>query len=51
VKNTMFIEGRKCSGHIKSAMKDLYHLKKPQAVAMQHNNDISPFEDASKIER
>jgi ribosome production factor 2 len=49
-KNTLFIEGRKCSGNIKTALKDLYHLRKPQCVVMQHNNDISPFEDASKIE-
>lgn len=49
-KNTLFIEGRKCSGPIKQALKDLYHIKKPLCKVLTRNNDISPFEDASSLE-
>lgn len=49
-KNTLFIEGRKCSGAVKQALKDIYHLKKPLVKVLQRNNDISPFEDSSSLE-
>ncbi|XP_055702231.1 ribosome production factor 2 homolog [Phlebotomus papatasi] len=45
VKNTLILEGRKCSGEIKSALKDLYHLKKPQAKCLSRQNEITPFDD------
>lgn len=45
VKNTLILEGRKCSGEIKSALKDLYHLKKPQAKCLSRHNEITPFDD------
>uniref|UniRef100_A0A1B0CZU4 Ribosome production factor 2 homolog n=1 Tax=Phlebotomus papatasi TaxID=29031 RepID=A0A1B0CZU4_PHLPP len=45
VKNTLILEGRKCSGDIKSALKDLYHLKKPQAKCLSRQNEITPFDD------
>lgn len=50
VKNTLFIEGRKCSGDIKTAMKDLYHIKKPLCKVLSRSNDISPFEDTSSLQ-
>ncbi len=31
-------------------MKDLYKLKRPDAIAYNQRNDIRPFEDASKLE-
>ncbi|GAB0094984.1 Ribosome production factor 2 homolog [Sergentomyia squamirostris] len=44
-KKTLILEGRKCSGDIKSVLKDLYLLKKPQAKCLSRHNDITPFED------
>lgn len=49
-KNTLFLEGRKCSGHIRNALKDLYHLKKPLAKALSRSNDLTPFEDDVKLQ-
>ncbi|XP_037026974.1 ribosome production factor 2 homolog [Bradysia coprophila] len=50
VKNTLFIEGRKCSGDVKQALKDLYHIKKPLCKVLTRSNDISPFEDTSSLQ-
>lgn len=49
-KNTLFIEGKKCSGEVKQALKDLYQLKKPLAKVLTRNNDILPFENAQPLE-
>lgn len=49
-KNTLFVEGRKCSGHVKQALKDLYHLKKPLCKVLTRSNDITPFEDTSSLQ-
>lgn len=49
-KNTLFIEGRKCSGDIKQCLKDLYQFKKPLAKVLTRNNDITPFEDTSSLQ-
>lgn len=49
-KNTLFLEGRKCSGDIRTALKDLYHLKKPLCKSLTRSNDITPFEDTSSIQ-
>lgn len=49
-KNTLFLEGRKCSGDIKQALKDLYQLKKPLCKKLSRNNDINPFEDTSSLQ-
>lgn len=49
-KNTLFIEGRKCSGEIKQALKDFYHLKKPLCKVLSRSNDITPFEDSSSLQ-
>lgn len=50
-KNTLFIQGRKCSGEVKAVMKDFYHLKKPMCKVLTRTNDISPFEDSSPLEQ
>lgn len=49
-KNTLFVEGRKCSGDIKQALKDLYQLKKPLCKTLTRSNDITPFEDTSSLQ-
>lgn len=49
VKHTMIIEGRKCSGDVKQALKDLYQLKKPLTKVLTRSNDITPFEDATSL--
>lgn len=49
-KNTLFLEGRKCSGDIRSALKDLYDLKKPLAKSLSRSNDMTPFEDDVKLQ-
>ncbi|XP_055388203.1 ribosome production factor 2 homolog [Condylostylus longicornis] len=49
-KNVLFLEGRKCSGAIKTLLKDMYQLKKPLCKMLNRNNDISPFEDTSSLE-
>lgn len=49
-KNTLILEGRKCSGNAKLALKDLYQLKKPLCKKLTRNNDITPFEDTSSLQ-
>lgn len=44
------LEGRKCSGNVKQALKDLYQLKKPLCKKLTRNNDITPFEDTSSLQ-
>ncbi|KAK0181293.1 hypothetical protein PV327_003586 [Microctonus hyperodae] len=50
-KATIFIKGSTSSQHVVNAMKDLYLLKKPDAVFMQKKNEILPFEDVTPIEK
>lgn len=49
-KNTLLLEGRKCSGNVRLALKDLYNLKKPLCKKLTRSNDITPFEDTSSIQ-
>eukprot|EP01094_Clydonella_sp_ATCC50884_P015722 TRINITY_DN2634_c0_g1_i1.p1 TRINITY_DN2634_c0_g1~~TRINITY_DN2634_c0_g1_i1.p1 ORF type:complete len:337 (+),score=119.97 TRINITY_DN2634_c0_g1_i1:69-1013(+) len=49
-KKAMFIKGHKTSEHIVSCLKDLYALKKPDAVMYQRKNNILPFENETSIE-
>jgi len=49
-KTALFIKGAKCSQLVQDCLKDLCALKKPNSVAFNKNNDIRPFEDATKIE-
>lgn len=49
-KNTLLLEGRKCSGNIRSALKDIYQLKKPLCKKLSRNNDITPFDDTSSLQ-
>lgn len=50
VKNTLFLEGRKCSVNVKSALKDLCQFKKPHSKTLNRNNDITPFDDQTALE-
>lgn len=49
-RNMLFVDGRKCTGDVKLAMKDLHQLKKPLVKVLNRNNDITPFEDPSSLE-
>lgn len=49
-KNTLLLEGRKCSGDVRLALKDLYNLKKPLCKKLSRSNDITPFEDTSSLQ-
>lgn len=49
-KNTLLLEGRKCSGNIKSTLKDMYQLKKPLCKKLTRSNDITPFDDTSSLQ-
>lgn len=49
-KNTLLLEGRRCSGHAKQALKDFQQLKKPLCKTLSRNNDITPFEDTSSLQ-
>lgn len=49
-KNTLFLEGRKCSGDIRRALKDMYDLKKPLAKTLSRSNELTPFEDDVKLQ-
>uniref|UniRef100_A0A6B2EFI5 Ribosome production factor 2 homolog n=1 Tax=Phlebotomus kandelakii TaxID=1109342 RepID=A0A6B2EFI5_9DIPT len=50
-KNTLMLLGRKCSEDIRGVMKDLYHLKKPQAKNLSRLNDITPFDDEIPLQQ
>lgn len=47
----MFMQGRNPSERTRSLMKDIYDMKKPDAAYLTRKNDITPFEDASLIEK
>ncbi|KAL1131751.1 hypothetical protein AAG570_011364 [Ranatra chinensis] len=49
-KQTLFLLGRNSSEVVSKCMKDLYHLKKPDASMLSRKNDITPFDDVSPIE-
>jgi len=50
-KTTVFIRGGKCGQEVTGFLKDLYQLKKPNAVFLKQNNAIYPFEDETPLER
>jgi len=49
-KSAIVVKGPNCSKLVQDCMKDLYILKKPDAIAYNQDNDIRPFEDATKLE-
>eukprot|EP01118_Nematostelium_gracile_P016322 TRINITY_DN672_c0_g1_i2.p1 TRINITY_DN672_c0_g1~~TRINITY_DN672_c0_g1_i2.p1 ORF type:complete len:309 (+),score=77.72 TRINITY_DN672_c0_g1_i2:17-943(+) len=50
IKNGMFVRGTKSSLTINTLLKDLYSLKKPNAVNLSKKNKILPFDDSSNLE-
>ncbi|KAK8843952.1 hypothetical protein IAR55_006744 [Kwoniella newhampshirensis] len=49
-KTAIFVRGQTSSDIVRNAMKDLYALKRPEAINFSRKNDIHPFEDASSLE-
>ncbi|KAI9283216.1 Brix domain-containing protein [Sporodiniella umbellata] len=49
-KNSLIIKGSTTSQIVNDALKDLYALKRPNAVYFSKKNEIKPFEDESKLE-
>ncbi|XP_062857828.1 ribosome production factor 2 homolog [Trichomycterus rosablanca] len=50
VKNTMIMKGGNSSETVTQALKDLYALKKPNAVLYKKKNIMRPFEDSTSLE-
>lgn len=50
-KQTICMKGKNASQLVVDFMKDLYNLKKPDAVVLQKKNDVLPFEDITPIEK
>lgn len=51
VKQTLCYKGKNTSPIVVDFMKDLYTLKKPNAMLMQKKNDVLPFEDVTLFEK
>ncbi|XP_045468554.1 ribosome production factor 2 homolog [Harmonia axyridis] len=49
-KKTLFFKGRKCNENMRRVLKDIYNLKKPDALMLTKNNDITIFEDVTPVE-
>ncbi|KXJ22791.1 ribosome production factor 2 homolog [Exaiptasia diaphana] len=49
-KKALFIRGGRTSELVTQALKDLYALKKPNAVMFQRKNVLLPFEDQTSLE-
>lgn len=50
-KQAVFLQGRKGSEILHSCLKDLYQLKKPDAIKLGEKHDFVPFENTSELER
>ncbi|CAL8315127.1 unnamed protein product [Merluccius merluccius] len=50
VKNAMIMKGGNTSETVSNALKDLYALKKPNAVLYKKKNITRPFEDSTSLE-
>uniref|UniRef100_A0A0A9YU48 Ribosome production factor 2 homolog n=1 Tax=Lygus hesperus TaxID=30085 RepID=A0A0A9YU48_LYGHE len=49
-KQSIFFNGRSTSETLRKCMKDLFQLKKPDALPLKGKHDILPMEDSSPIE-
>ncbi|BET01078.1 Hypothetical protein production factor 2 homolog (S. cerevisiae) [Nesidiocoris tenuis] len=49
-KQSLFFYGRSSSETLKRCMKDLYHLKKPDAYPLKGKHDVLPMENSTPIE-
>lgn len=49
-KRALFFQGRKSSEKLRSLLKDIYDLKKPDAAKLTKKNDITIFENAKTVE-
>lgn len=47
----MFIRGKKCGDILTNCMRDLYSLRKPDAIMLGRKNDILPFENSAPLEQ
>ncbi|WWC63830.1 uncharacterized protein I303_106435 [Kwoniella dejecticola CBS 10117] len=49
-KTVIFVRGQSTSDIVRNVMKDLYALKRPNAINFSRKNDIHPFEDTASLE-
>ncbi|XP_061781262.1 ribosome production factor 2 homolog [Nerophis lumbriciformis] len=49
-KSAMIMKGGNCSQSVSQALKDIYSLKKPNAVLYKKKNITRPFEDSTSLE-
>lgn len=49
-KRALFFKGRKTSEKVRMVLRDIYDLKKPDALRLTKKNDITIFEDATPVE-
>ncbi|KAJ8958301.1 hypothetical protein NQ318_017447 [Aromia moschata] len=49
-KRALFFQGRKTSDKVRGLLKDLYDIKKPDALKLSRKNDITIFENATPVE-
>ncbi|KAF7282136.1 hypothetical protein GWI33_003105 [Rhynchophorus ferrugineus] len=49
-KKAIFLKGRKTSDKVRYVLNDMYDLKKPEGQKLSKRNDITVFEDATKVE-
>lgn len=50
-KRTLIFKGRRTSETVRGVLKDLYHLKKPNALLLDRKNDVSIFDDHTPVEK
>ncbi|KAJ1797244.1 rRNA-binding ribosome biosynthesis protein rpf2, partial [Coemansia sp. RSA 2598] len=50
VKTAIFVRGSKTSKVVQDTLKDLYSLRKPDAINFTKKNEIHPFDDETGIE-
>nr|XP_022913216.1 ribosome production factor 2 homolog [Onthophagus taurus] len=50
-KRTLFLQGRKTSDMVRDLLKDMYNIKKPDALKLSKKNDVTVFENINPLEQ